>query len=144
MTPEKTKLQVFAPSNLSSYVDYYKSVNYLAINDVPLTFTDNTEHVAVIRSPETGNTPHILQRIISHKKALAAVLSAGLARRHRGNPAASLRVEKLYGLPVLLSGLGSLYLLQSEVQILSQHYKQSLQGLQKLYQLPPLSCSSPH
>ena len=137
MTPEKTKLQVFAPSNLTSYVDYYKSVNYLSINDVPLTFTDNTEHVGVIRSPASGNTPHILQRITSHKRALAAVLSAGLARRHRGNPAASLRVEKVYGLPVLLSGLGSLYLLQSEVQILSQHYKQSLQGLQKLYQRTP-------
>ena len=65
------------------------------------------------------------------------MLSAGLARSHRGNPAASLRTEKLYGLPVLLSGLGSLFLLDSEVKILSQHYKETLQGLQKLYQLTP-------
>ena len=137
MTPEKTKLQVFAPSILHSYVEYYKSVNYLSINNIPLTFTDSTEHVGVIRSPSTGNIPHILKRVSSHKRALAAVLSAGLSRRHRGNPAASLRVEKLYGLPVLLSGLGSLYLLQSELQTLSQHYKQSLEGLQKLYQRTP-------
>ena len=67
------------------------------------------------------------------------MLSAGLSRRHRGNPAASLRVEKVYGLPVLLSGVGSLYLLQSEIQILSQHYKQSLEGLQKLYRKTPES-----
>ena len=103
MTPEKTKLQVFAPPALDSYVEYYKSTNYLSISGVPLSFTNNTEHVGVIRSPLSGNIPHILQRISSHKRALAAVLSAGLSRSHRGNPAASLRTEKLYGLPVLLS-----------------------------------------
>ena len=137
MTPEKTKLQVFAPSNLKPFIDYFKSVNYLSLNGVPLSFTDTTEHVGVVRSPLSGNIPHILKRITSHKKALAAVLSAGLSRRHRGNPAAALRVEKLYGLPVLLSGVGSLYLLQSEIQTLSQHYKKTLEGLQRLYQKTP-------
>ena len=137
MTPEKTKLQVFSPPSLQSYVDYYKSTNYLSINSVPLSFTDSTEHVGVIRSPVSGNLPHILKRITSHKRGLGAVLSNGLSRSHRGNPAASLRAEKLYGLPVLLSGLGSLYLLQSEIQTLSQHYKKTLEGLQKLYQLTP-------
>ena len=68
---------------------------------------------------------------------MGAVLSAGLARSHRGNPAASLRTEKLYGLPVLLSGLGSLFLLDSDVNTLAQHYKETLQGLQKLYKLTP-------
>ena len=68
---------------------------------------------------------------------MGAVLSSGLARSQRGNPAASLRTEKLYGLPVLMSGLASLYLLESDVKILSQHYKETLQGLQKLYQLTP-------
>ena len=99
--------------------------------------TNITEHVGVIRSPLTGNVPHILQRITSNKKALAAVLTAGLSHRHRGNPAAALRVEKLYGLPVLLSGVGSLCLLQSEIQTLSQHYKKTLEGLQRLYQKTP-------
>ena len=139
MTPEKTKLQVFAPAGLTSFVDYFKSVNYLSINGVPLSFTDTTEHVGVVRSPVSGNIPHILKRITSHKKAVAAVLSAGLSRRHRGNPAASLKVEKLYGLPVLMSGIGSLFLLQSELDILSQHYKLTLEGLQRLYQKTPES-----
>ena len=137
MTPEKTKLQVFSPGNLKSFVQYYKSVNYLSINNIPLSFTDTAEHVGVLRSPVSGNLPHILKRVVSHKRALAAVLSAGLSRRHRGNPAAALRVEKLYGLPVLLSGVGALYLLQSEIQILSLHYKQSLESLQKLYKKTP-------
>ena len=136
MTPEKTKLQVFAPASLQTEVSYSKSINYLSISGVPLHFSDITEHVGVIRSPES-NMPHILQRISSHKRALAAVLTAGLSRKHRGNPAASLKVEKLYALPVLLSGLGCLYLLESEVKILSQHYKDVLESLQKLHTKTP-------
>ena len=95
--------------------------------------------MGIIRSTTSGNNPHILQRITAHKRALGAVLAAGLARRHRGNPAASLRTEKMYGLPVLLSGLGCLYLLESEKKTLSQHYKETLQNLQKLYQNTPES-----
>ena len=36
-----------------------------------------------------------------------------------------------------MSGVSSLLLLQSEEDALSQHYKETLQGLQKLYQLTP-------
>ena len=137
MTPEKPKLQVFSPPSLKNYTDYMKSINYLSISGVPLSFTDNAEHVGIIRSSSSQNLPHILKRISSHKKSLDDVLSAGLARAHRGNPAASLRTEKLYSLPVLMSGVSSLLLLQSEEDALSQHYKETLQGLQKLYQLTP-------
>jgi hypothetical protein len=120
-----------------NYTNYMKTINYLSINGVPLSFTENTEHVGIIRSSVSKNLPHILKRISSHKKSLGAVLSAGLARAHRGNPAASLRTEKLYSLPVLLSGVSCLLLLQSEEDALTQHYKETLQGLQKLYQLTP-------
>ena len=106
MTPEKTQLQVFSPPSLYQDIEYFKTTNYLDISGIPLTFTTSAEHVGIIRSTTSGNNPHILQRITAHKRALGAVLAAGLARRHRGNPAASLRTEKMYGLPVLLSGLG--------------------------------------
>ena len=122
---------------MRAYTDYMKTINYLTINGVPLSFTDNTEHVGIIRSSVSQNLHHVLKRISSHKKSLGAVLSAGLARAHRGNPAASLRTEKLYSLPVLLSGVSSLLLLQSEEDALTQHYKETLQGLQKLYQKTP-------
>ena len=95
--------------------------------------------MGIIRSTTSGNNPHILQRTTAHKRALGAVRTTGVARRHRGNPAASLRTEKMYGLPVLLSGLGCLYLLESEKKTLSQHYKETLQNLQKLYQNTPES-----
>lgn len=43
----------------------------------------------------------------------------------------------LFGLPVLLSGLGTLYLLQSEVQTLALHYKQTLERLLWLQRATP-------
>ena len=55
----------------------------------------------------------------------------------RGNPAASLKVEKLYGVPVLLSGTASLVLKQAEEDILGVHYKSKLENLQKLHQKTP-------
>ena len=95
MTPDKTQLQVFSPPN---FLQYYKSTNYLKISGIPLSFTDTAEHVGIICSTTSVYNPHVLQRIVAHKCALGAVLSARLARRNRGNPA-----EKLYGLPVLFA-----------------------------------------
>ena len=68
----------------------------------------------------------ISARIAAHTKALYAVLPAGLARRHHGNPAASLRVHQLYGIPVLLSGLPSLVLSNQELGVLDHHHKTTL------------------
>ena len=60
-----------------------------------------------------------------------------LARRHRGNPAAALRVEQLYGLPVLLSGLAGLVLGKAELAALDHHHKVKLEQLMRLYQRTP-------
>ena len=70
---------------------------------------------------------------------MGAVLSAGLARNHRGNPAASLKMEKLYGMPVLFSGTGSLVLNNAEINLVDQHYKQTLSNLLKLHPGSPNS-----
>ena len=98
------------------HCEYYKACNFLEIDSVPKSFVNSAEHVGVTRSV-SGNLPHILHRIASHKRSLGAVLSAGMARHHRGNPAASLMVEKIYSLPVLLSGVASLTLLEFEMDI---------------------------
>ena len=106
------------------------------IDGTPIKFVDSTEHVGVTRSVH-GNFPHILNRFSSHNKSLHAVLPVGLARGHRGNPAAALRVEKLYGIPVLLSGTASLVLKQLEIDILNSHLKAKLENLQKLHKKTP-------
>ena len=66
-----------------------------------------------------------------------AVLHAGLAKGHRANPAASLRVEVVFAAPVLLSGLASLVLTSKEEKILGQYYKVHLQRLLRLHQATP-------
>ena len=62
---------------------------------------------------------------------------AGLAKHHRANPYASLRVESVFGLPVLLSGLASLVLSTKEEQVLDQYYKVFIQRLLRLHQATP-------
>ena len=78
-----------------------------------------------------------MDRMSAHTKALNSVLPVGVAKGHRGNPAACLRVEQLYGSPVLLSGLPSLVLKKSEISILHHYYKVNLERLQKLHRGTP-------
>ena len=133
---EKTKLQVFFTKDMKLMVDYAKKINPIYLNNEQIKFVETAEHVGILRS-STGNHLTILARIISHKKALAAVLHTGMARGHRGNPAASLRVEQLYALPVLLSGLGPLVLSKMEVTFIEQHHKETLRNLQRLLPRTP-------
>ena len=62
-----------------------------------------------------GNLTSITARFASHTKSLFSVISCGMARNHRGNPAASLRVESCYSAPKLFSGLASLLLSPAEI-----------------------------
>ena len=92
--------------------------------------------MGIIRSP-SGNLPHILQRIISHKKTLGSILFLGLSRRHRANPLACIRAEAIYAIPVLFSGLASLILNKTEVDAITLHVKETLQNLLKLHSATP-------
>ena len=131
---DKTKLLLLTNNSKFKFVPY----NPIKMNDQEIPFSDRAEHVGVVRSPE-GNIPHILDRILAHKKKLGALLFTGIARSHRGNLAASVKIEKLYGMPVLFSGVASLVLLKSEIQIIDQHYKNTLSSLLKLHHGTPQS-----
>ena len=86
----KTKLLVFGNKEHKFQADLARLLNPIKIADVSVDFSDEMEHVGIIRNT-SGNLPNLLHRIASHKKSLGTILSAGLARGHRGNPAASLR-----------------------------------------------------
>ena len=101
-----------------------------------MKIVSEAEHVGVIRS-SVGNLPHIVNRVAMHKNALRVLLPTGIARRHRGNPAASLRLSQLYGTPVLLSGLASLVLSQAELNVIDGHYLSTLQKLLRLHERTP-------
>ena len=105
--------------------------NPITINNHAIPFSDHAVHVGVVRASD--NLPHLLDRIHSHKKAIGAVLFTGLARCHRGNTAAAIKMEKLYCLPVLFSGIASLVLSSNDVNIINQHYKSVISNLLKLY-----------
>ena len=136
LVPSKTKLLVFGNKEHKFQADLARLMNPIRIADVPVSFSDEAEHVGIIRHT-SGNLPNLLQRISSHKKSLGAILSAGLARGHRGNPAASLRVHQLYQTPVLFSGLAALCLTKAEVKILDSHYQNTLQNIQRLHDRTP-------
>ena len=131
LCPEKTILQVISPKNLSKEVEYLKEFSPVHLNGVKIKFKETAEHVGIVRAV-SGNLPNLLQRISSHKNALRAVLQNGLARHHRANPAACLKVDQIYGTPVLLSGLGSLVLKKPEQSIINHHHLETLQNLLRL------------
>ena len=79
-----------------------------------------------------SNYDLLLERISSFKNALGSIVSNGLARGRRANPAAVLRILSTYGTPVLMSGLGSLFLSDKEVSCVDQQYKRTLQNIVKL------------
>ena len=92
-------------------------MNPIIINGTTIPFSECAEHVGILRSTE-GNLPNIMNRISDHRKALGAVLFTGLAQRNRANPAVGLKIEKIYGNPVLMSGLASQVLVGSELTLL--------------------------
>ena len=136
LVPDKTKLQLFLPKNLKIYGDYFKCTNSLVIDSMPISFVEETDHVGITRSVN-GNLPHLLHRVSSFKKAMSSALHVGIARKHRGNPAAALRVLQVYGIPVLTSGVASLVLNKSESDIMEKTVLDSLLNLQKLIQKTP-------
>ena len=136
LSSEKTKLQVYHKKELNQLVDYVKGMNPIKLDGKSIDFVSSTEHVGLLRST-SGNLPSLLARIASHKKALGAILHSGMARSHRGNPAASIRKQEIYANPVLFSGLGSLVLNDNEVNVIDQHHKETLRNLQRLLPLTP-------
>ena len=75
--------------------------------------------------------PHVMSRHIR------AVLPIGMASGQSGNPASSLRLERLYGCPVLLSGSASLVLSRTEIVVIHHHFKVHLERLMKLHRSTP-------
>ena len=136
LVPEKTKLLAFVPSNQNLQVYLQKLVNPISLDGHLIDFSSSAEHVGITRSVE-GNMPNILSRISARNRAIMALLPTGMALSHRGNPAANLRLELLYGTSVLLSGLSSLVLDDSEIAVVHHQHKTNLERLQRLHQATP-------
>ena len=132
----KTKLLVFNSKEtvIRSEVDLASTI--ITVNGDVISPSPEASHVGVIRSVE-GNEANILSRLSAHRRAMYGLMSAGLARSHRACPASTLRVEAIFGVPVLLSGLASLVMTAKEENMIAQHYKVHLERLLKLHQATP-------
>ena len=115
---------------------YAQVIAPINIDGEKIKFDEEAEHVGLLRSIH-GNLAHILNRFTAHRRSLAAVLPVGLARGHRGNPAASIRIHQMYSTPVLFSGLSSLVLTPTEIEMIDMYLKVALQNLQKLMDKTP-------
>ena len=136
LVPEKTKLLAFCPPGSELLVEYAKIISPVAINGISINFSESAEHVGVVRSIH-GNRPNILARLSAHRSSVFALLNTGLAKAHRANPAASMRVERLYGIPVLLSGLATMVLSPTDLSLIIGNFKQHLERLLKLHSATP-------
>ena len=138
LEPTKTKLLAYCGPKQSFIVDHAMNTQQITINNIPVKLVSEAEHVGVLRNT-SGNLPHIVNRVAMHKNALYALLPAGIAKRQRGNPAASLKLSQLYGAPVLLSGMATLVLSEAEQKIVDGHYLSTLQRLLRLHDKTPRS-----
>ena len=86
-----------------------------------------------------GNHPHIHQRMLKQRKALACIIFTGMSRPYRTSPLASLRAERIFVSPELFSGLATLILKKREVANVSHHVKETIQSLLKLHQNTPVA-----
>ena len=134
--PEKTKLLAYAPRNDIS-VAYWQDASPLTMAGASIPLSSEAEHVGILRASSGSNLPSITSRLASHSRSLYSIISCGLARNHRGNPAASLRVESCYSAPKLFSGLATLCLSSSDLNVLSLHRRTTLQRLQRLHPRTP-------
>ena len=132
----KTKLLVFTTKQTELQAKVELAVTTISVDGERISPSSQATHVGVVRSVD-GNGPNIASRLSAHRKAVFSVLHAGLAKGHRANPAACLRVESVYGVSVLLSGLSSLVLSSKEEKLIDQHYKVHIQRLLRLHQATP-------
>ena len=133
---------LFPPAQRKNKDYYNRTIENIQINSEQIEFAKEAAHVGIDRST-ISTMPHLLGRFTAHRRAVNACLLAGLARGHRGNPAAALHLETRYGAPVLFSGVSSLVLTPTEVTALSIHHKEFIQSLVKLYRRTARLCGLP-
>ena len=113
LVSSKTKLLVFSTNNSNMRARVELATTSIDVGGSLVSPSSQATHVGVVRCPE-GNAPNIAARLAGHRKTVSAVMHAGLAKGHRANIAACLRIESVYGTAVLLSGLASLVLSSKE------------------------------
>ena len=134
LVPDKTKLVAFSVQENAPLVNYAALTSEIVLYGQKIPFSREAEHLGILRTSSLTNMPNILARLQAHDKKLFSLLPVGIALGHHANPAACIKVEQQYALPVLLSGLSALVLKKAEINMISTCYKNTLQRLMKLHE----------
>ena len=133
LVPDKIQLIAFHGSRHEDEVNLAKQTFELTLDGRSISFTENALHLGTSRHErQPSNMTSVLDRLSAHRRQMFAMMPAGMALRHSGNPSATLRVHQLYCMPVLLSGLAPLVLRKQEVNTINKYFKNTLRRLMKL------------
>ena len=130
LVPDKTKLIAFSKTFTDTINT--RQCSPIEINGSPLAFSEEVDHLGVLRTARPDNMSNIMLRISAHRSKLFSILPAGLSRHHRAKTSSCLIAERIYALPVLLSGLPALVLSRTELEALNNYHKNILKNLMKV------------
>ena len=91
----KTKLIVYTTKSTDIQSKVELATTIINVGGQDISPSHEATHVGVVRCAE-GNGPNIAARLSAHRRAVYAVLHAGLGKGHRANPAASIRIETVF------------------------------------------------
>ena len=126
----------YYPEEKKTQVEADLLTQKITIDNVHIKVSEEARHVGILRSSQR-NGAYILDRLSAHRKTIFCLLRTGIALSHSANPAASIKLDRIYANPVLLSGLATLVLSRKEESILEHHYKVHLQRLLRLHEATP-------
>ena len=131
--PTKTHLIILNPQTRKNQIPSIDPASALNMGSTSVSISPEAKHLGITRSSDGKNVSAIATRLSAHDSSLFSLLSAG----HKSNPLVILKVLKLYCTPVLLSGIPSLVLINSDYNLIDTHYKKTLQRVMRLHSKTP-------
>ena len=134
LVPSKSELFVYHPKRMFNEILLELLVNPVVSDGSVVAPSNSAMHVGV--SPD-GNGEHLSSRFSAHRRAIFGLLSTRLGRGHYLNPVVSLKIDQIYGPPILASGTSSLCLTKAEEKLLDQYYKVFLERVCRHHHTSP-------
>ena len=128
---DKTKLIAFVNIKLKNIPPIESFLNPVSLSNTKIQLSDRAEHVGVIRE-STDIFPHILNHITAHKKASSLIKFSSSSNTNVTSLWAHIRAEMCFCTPILLSGLSSLIINNTNMNYLETYFKGSLKKILRL------------
>ena len=121
----KTKSMVINPKSTTWKPD-------ITLNQEPVDDSRKEKQLGIQRTVNGSSLPTIEERISSSRKAVYSLAGAGLYGLNGTGPKVSLRMVRLYIIPILIYGLEALVIKKAEMEVLEKYYRSLIRQLQHL------------